>query len=179
MADIEKARKAAYAKLRLTAPEKGGGVIVEGFRVSEHPIAVGGFGGSLDHNSKASKVKPVEVIDLGIHIQATGKVAKVLTGDATVEVATLSRSPLRGESKLTIIRATADGERRPETVDLDEITGKHALLDTVRGNVQDLLKASRKPFPSEPAVDLRNTGIKSVFTSTNGHVGVRELTLAR
>jgi hypothetical protein len=179
MADIEKTRKASYAKLGLTAPKRGGGVVAEGVRVSEHPIAVGGFGGSLNPNSEARRVKPVEVVDLGIHIQATGKAARELTGDPSAEVVVYGRNPQRRKAELTITRSTVDGGRQQESIDLSNMRTENALRDSVRESLEELLRAPRKPFTSDPAVDLRNTGIFPVRPRLNGRVQARELALVR
>ncbi len=166
-------RAAGYAHLGLEVPKHGTGAIVEGFTVTEHPVAVGGFGGSLDSNSIRSKVTPVRVVDIGVHVLATGEAARKIAGDETAEVVSYGRNAYNGEINVTTER-TVDGQRTVERV-------KHPsweLREALAGNIQPFLEIPRAPFTTEPSVRFNKVKL-AVTPSANGRVHRRELIAAR
>lgn len=141
MAINPEVRAAGYAHLGLDVPTNGAGAIVRGLFVVEHPEATGGF--------KGYEVLPVEVVDLGVHVLATGQVATELTGDETVSVVSYERNPYNNQTILTIENQVGGQRFSRQIQDVD-----HPLRERIIQGLKPYLKLPRAPFVSEPAVKL-------------------------
>ncbi len=181
IAGREGLRRASYRELGLIPPKDGTGIISPGLRVSEQLVVEGGLD-QYPGISGAKKVREVEVKAIGVHVQAQGEVAKIISGDETAEVVILDKNVRTGKDTLKVARRTAEGGRKLQVIDLAEVGEKHPLLDTVTANLRHLLRVDRKPFDSEPVHDFRAyrpaqiEPFKSVATplvngvSRNGHI---------
>lgn len=131
-------RVAGYAYLGLDVPKHGSGIMTKGLSIIEHPLARGGFEGS--------NAFPVEVVDLGVHVLATGEVAEEITGDPTALVVSYGRNPYSGDIRLTIERQGNNGQRiLREVKDPD-----HPLRETIIARLKPYLELPKVPFVRRP-----------------------------